>query len=140
MGFYKDIEFLNIQDNVELIKNLNIRHYPVNFIYPKIRKIKLEELYLDEIYFDPLIVQFYTDYICIRPFQVIINGEIFNIDEYKSFLNIKDMLYLTMDGIKKASLLNKDEVNNLLKYQFSNEKIYWIGSRDNINQYSILEC
>ena len=135
MEFYRDINFLTIQDNVELIKHLKIQHCPFNLQQPRIRYIKLEELYLDEIYFDPLKIYFLPDKIRIEPFIVIIDGSIININVNEFTLERKDMLYLTNQGIIK----NIDNID-INKYVFSNGRIYWLLSKDSENQYSILQC
>lgn len=145
--FYKDINFLTIQDNVELIQNVQIQHCP-SFLQKNIRYIQLEELYLDEIYFDPPQIYFFqhkinnTEYIHISPFTLIINGEIFYINQYENVLSKKDMLYLTKQGIMK-NVTNKTiekQNNSLTDLLFANDRIYWFLSYDNINQYSVLIC
>lgn len=135
MEFYRDINFLTIQDNVELIKHLKIQHCLFTLQQPKIRYIKLEELYLDEIYFDPPKIYFLPDKIHIEPFIVIIDGSIININVNEFTLERKDMLYLTNQGIIK----NIDNID-INKYVFGNGRIYWLLSKDSENQYSILQC
>lgn len=136
-NFYKDINFLNVRDNVELIRNVQIKYCP-HFIEKTIKPIFLEELYIDEIYFDPLEIYFFTDniheYIHISPFTLVVNGELFYIPTYEAILpKIKTMLYLTCEGIT-------DDIANTDRLVFNTGRLYWLLLRNSQNTFSVLTC
>ena len=136
-SFYKDINFLSIQDNVELTKNLQVQRCPIFLSSIRIRPVKLEELYMDEIYFEPLDIYFiYKEnkkLIHISPFALTVNGETFYISAYESTIpNVRQMLYLTREGIM-------EDTTNESAY-FPNDRIYWLLSRDSLVRFSVLTC